>query len=207
MNAARTAAHRRAGHRRPGVRRRPALLRTALPACALLALLTGCAGHPPAAGDGGAAGTVHRLGAVPIPIRPAGTATPVATEQHLQLVAMGAPVRARLPEVTALVVASGPTEDLPSTPGAVPDHTTGTITVTVSQSSGPLSIGAADFSSRDEQGSNVALTPRGATTATAAAGRPASLTLAGTYRSGAAELTWRHDGKVVAVWDFNIELD
>jgi hypothetical protein len=33
------------------------------------------------------------------------------------------------------------------------------------------------------------------------------MTLRGTVCSGAAELTWRHDGKVMAIWDFNIEPD
>jgi hypothetical protein len=130
-----------------------------------------------------------------------------ATENHLQLVAMGAPIRAQLPGVTAVVAATGPVEDLPSTGGQVPDHTTGTISIAITQSTGPLAIAAGDFSSRDEQGQNVSLTPHGPDTVTAAPGKPAPLTLVGVYHSGAAQLTWRHDGKVVAIWDFNIELD
>ncbi|MCQ4042621.1 hypothetical protein ACFOSC_24735 [Streptantibioticus rubrisoli] len=208
MNAARNAAPRRADRSRPGLRRAPSLLRLALPTCAALALLAGCADHPPSTdGNGDAASTVHKLGAVPIPSRPAGQATPTADEHHLQLVAMGAPIRAQLPGVTALVVASGPVEDLPSAGGKVPDQTKGTITITVSQATAPLTVKADDFSSRDEQGKDVALSPAGPTTVTATTGKSANLVLSGTYHSGAAQLTWRHDGKVVAIWDFNIELD
>ncbi|MDF3293629.1 MULTISPECIES: hypothetical protein [Streptomyces] len=208
MNAARIAAPRRADLGRPGLRRALPLPRLALPACAVLALLAGCASHPSSTdGNGDAASTVHRLGAVPIPSQPAGQATPTADEHHLQLVAMGAPIRAQLPGVTALVVASGPVEDLPSASGKVLDHAKGTITVTVSQATGPLTVKAGDFSSRDEQGKDISLTPTGPTAVTAASGKSANLVLSGTYHSGAAQLTWRHDGKVVAIWDFNIELD
>jgi hypothetical protein len=208
MNAARNAAPRRADRSRLGFRRAPSLLRLALPTCAALALLAGCASHPSSTdGNGDAASTVHKLGAVPIPSHPAGQATPTADEHHLQLVAMGAPIRAQLPGGNALVVASGPVEDLPSAGGKVPDQTKGTITITVSQATAPLTIKADDFSSRDEQGKDIALSPAGPTTVTATTGKSANLVLSGTYHSGAAQLTWRHDGKVVAIWDFNIELD
>ncbi len=209
MNAARTAAPRRADRGRPGLRRALPRLRLALPSCALLALLAGCASHPASTdgGNGDAASTVRSLGAVPIPSQPAGQATPTADEHHLQLVAMGAPVRAQLPGGTALVVASGPVEDLPSTGGRMPDQTKGTITVTVSQATAPLTLKADDFTSRDEQGKDVSLAPVGSPAVTASTGKSANLVLSGTYHSGAAQLTWRHDGRVVAIWDFNIELD
>jgi hypothetical protein len=53
----------------------------------------------------------------------------------------------------------------------------------------------------------VRLRTRGARAVTVHAGRTARLTVAGRYESGAAELSWTHDGRLVALWDFNIELD
>ncbi|MCQ4043274.1 hypothetical protein ACFOSC_01120 [Streptantibioticus rubrisoli] len=120
---------------------------------------------------------------------------------------MGAPIRAQLPGATTVITATGPAEDLPSAGSKVPDHTTGTISIALTQSTGPIAVAAGDFSSRDEQGRNVPRTPHGPDTVTAAPGKPAALTLVDTYHSGAAQLTWRHDGKAVAIWDFNIELD
>ncbi|MEV8475668.1 hypothetical protein [Streptomyces sp. NPDC051173] len=211
MNTPRHTAPGRAGSGLPGLRR------TALAACRFVlaaALLTGASGcgggHTTAAGHpDDATGTVHDLGAVPIPSPPAAQATPAADEAHLQLVAMGSPVRATLPEAGAVVRASGPTEDLPSPApgGKPPESTTGTLTITFDQATAPLTLHAEDFASRDEQGKDIALTPAGATTVTAAPGHPATLTLTGTFQAGAAQLTWHHDRKTVAVWDFNIELD
>ncbi len=33
------------------------------------------------------------------------------------------------------------------------------------------------------------------------------VTVAGTFDSGAAQITWRHDRHVLAIWTFTIELD
>ena len=40
-----------------------------------------------------------------------------------------------------------------------------------------------------------------------AAGGTASVAVRGTYHSGSAQVTWRHEGHVVALWTFTIELD
>ncbi|MGW1195486.1 hypothetical protein ACWD4B_06440 [Streptomyces sp. NPDC002536] len=211
MNTPRCTAPSRAGFGLPGLRR---LTRTACRlalAAAVLTAAAGCGGGHAAssrsADDGSR--TVQDLGAVPIPPPPSAQATPTADEKHLQLVAVGSPVRAQLPESTAVVRASGPTEDLPDpTPGGKPpEHVTGTLTITLDQATAPLTVQAGDFTSRDEDGKDITLTPSGATAATATPGHPATLALNGTFAAGAAQLTWRHDGKTVAVWDFSIELD
>lgn len=210
MNTPRCTAPSRAGSGLPGLRR---LTRTACRlalAAAVLTAAAGCGGHASSArsADDGTR-TVQDLGAVPIPSPPSAQATPTADEKHLQLVAVGSPVRAELPEATAVVRASGPTEDLPDpTPGSrPPERVTGTLTITLDQATAPLTVQAGDFTSRDEDGKDITLTPAGAGTATAAPGHPAGLALNGTFEAGAAQLTWRHGGKTVAVWDFSIELD
>ncbi|MGP9023139.1 hypothetical protein ACT1U9_32630 [Streptomyces sp. BR1] len=206
MTAARTAAPRRAGLRRPGAWRTHPKTALAALACTALAL-TACGGHSASTATDDAASTVKSLGAVPIPSPPTAQATPTATDKHLQLLAMGYSVNAQLPGASAVVTAGGPTEEPIATPGGVPDHATGTITITVREATGALTLHAADFTSRDENGTAIALSTRGPATITARAGQTATLTLTGTYKAGAAALTWRHDGKTVAVWDFNIELD
>lgn len=178
-------------------------------AVAVLAVVTGltpagCTDQSEVARDPDA--TVRDLGAVPIPSPPTAQATPLADEGHLQLLAIGAPVRVALPESSGVVVASGPTEDLP-TAGPVPDRVTGAITITINQVTAPLTVAATDFTSRDEQGTPVALTPAGPAAVTATADHPGALILTGSFGSGAAQITWRHHGNVVAIWDFNIELD
>lgn len=191
----------RAGTNRLGPRRTQLIIGAML----LVLAAAACTSHATDSRDP-AADTVHSLGAVPIPSPPTAQATPLADENHLQLLAIGAPVRAVLPEASAVVAASGPTEDLPSA-GPMPKRVTGTITITIDAATAPLTIAATDFTSRDERGNPVSLTARGARTVTVGPGQAATLTLTGTYGSGAAQITWRHRGKVIAVWDFNIELD
>jgi hypothetical protein len=207
MFTSRLAAPRRPGIRRAGHRRLiPHALGLALAATALA--VTGCASHstPGAQASGNAADTVKKLGAVPIPTPPTAKATPTADDKHLQLVTMGDAVSAHLPGVQAVIRASGPTQDVTARSGTrPPDHTTGTITITAGQATAPLPLRPGDFTSRDQQGKNVALTASGTVTATP--GHPATVTLHGTFRAGAAELTWRQGGKVIAIWDFTIELD
>lgn len=119
---------------------------------------------------------------------------------------MGAPLRVRLGQTTAVVTATGPTQS--TTYNRRPNAATvGTITVAVRPVAGRLSVAAADFSSRDQTGTAVRLQSVGAAHADASAAQPAQLRLSGRFSSGAAELTWRHGGRVVAVWDFTIELD
>ncbi|MDO0929599.1 hypothetical protein QQY24_31085 [Streptomyces sp. TG1A-8] len=208
MTAVRSAAPRRAGNRRPGPwRPRPTCPRTILATLVCVAFaLTGCSSpNRPQTDD--AADTVHKLGAVPIPSPPTAQATPTAGENHLQLVVMGDSVRAELPGTTAVVTAGGPSEEPIAKPSGVPDHAVGTITVTVRDATRPLTLHTTDFSSRDENGTAIHLAARGPATVTARPGQAVTLTLVGTYEAGAAELTWRHAGKAVAIWDFNIELD
>ncbi|MGD3109670.1 hypothetical protein [Streptomyces sp. YGL11-2] len=208
MTAARTAAPRRAGNRRPGAWRTHPKTPLATLACTALALaLTGCGGHSAPKATDDAADTVKNLGAVPIPGPPTAQATPTASEKHLQLLAMGYSVHAQLPGVNAVVTAGGPTQNPIAKPGGVPDHATGTIAVTVREATGPLTLDAADFTSRDENGSSIPLSAHGPATVTARPGQTTTLSLTGTYKAGAAELTWRHDGRTIAVWDFTIELD
>lgn len=151
---------------------------------------------------------ISSLGAVPIPTAPAAPATPTATERKLALLAIGEAVNAQLPDADATVTALGPRELTPYTGGAKPPQSTvGIITFTVKPSRGSLTIKASDFTSKDETGASVTLRPVGAARASAATGSTTRLRVKGTFHSGAAEVTWRHNDKVVAVWDFNIELD
>jgi hypothetical protein len=212
MTPTRRAAPSRPGTRRAGLRRPTFLTCRLALAAAVLAAAAGCSSHaaPDSRASGDAASAVHDLGAVPIPSPPTAQATPTANEHHLQLVAMGDAVHVNLPGVQADIQASGPTEDLPApATGSTrpPDHTAGTITLTVTQATAALTVHAGDLTSRDQQGQNVALTALGSATITAAPGHPATITLRGTFQAGAAELTWRHDRKTLAIWDFNIELD
>ena len=221
-----------AGHRRPAHH----TIRT-LAALGGVALLAGCtstsqAGPPPTSStapvitpagatsaapaavpttvaDGSGAGPViSSLGAVPIPSAPTADPVPTATPAHPQLLAIGAPVKAALPDgTTALVVASGP-DQLGTAPGGPPPRSTiGLITVTAQVDHGQLALAAADFSSRDATGRTIALTANGPSPSTAAAGHTATLKVQGRFGSGAAQITWTQHRAILALWDFNIELD
>ncbi|MBB5156497.1 hypothetical protein [Saccharopolyspora phatthalungensis] len=200
-----------AGPNRPSTTRRP--LPAALAGLGLLAAVTtalaGCTNAPAAApGPTDAAGVVQQLGQVPIPTAPAAAPTPTASPGHPQLLAIGAPVRVTLPGgVSAVVTALGPDVVLPSNTTTPPQTVTGTITITATSATGALALHAADFSSRDETGQAVPLAASGPASATASGGQPATLKLTGTFRAGAAQVTWRTAGTVVAIWDFNIETD
>ena len=155
---------------------------------------------------------VSRLGAVPIPsVRGVTDPTPTASSGRPQLLAMGAPVNVRLAGVHAVATALGPVQigsSAPASGSAGPLRSTpAEITLTVKAATGSLSVSAADLSSRDENGTAVRLTARGPGRVTAVPGRPATLVVRGTYDNGSAQLTWRHDGAVLAVWVFTIELD
>jgi len=160
--------------------------------------------------DGGAAAVISSLGAVPIPSAPAADPTPTASPAHPQLLAIGAPLTAALPGgTTALVVASGPDQlgTAQATASAPPQSTLGIITITAHVSRGSLTLHAADFTSRDQTGRPVPLSPHGVSMVTAAAGKSATLKVQGRFTSGAAQITWTHQKSVLTVWDFNIELD
>lgn len=107
---------------------------------------------------------------------------------------MGAPVFVVLGDQSGQITALGP--DVVPVPG-VRDLATGTITVTAPTG---FALHPDQFSCRDETGRDVALSP-------ADPDHSGALRLAGTFHAGAAEITWRVNGAVVALWDFNIELD
>jgi hypothetical protein len=155
---------------------------------------------------------VRRLGAVPIPTPPPAAPTPLADSGHPQLLAMGAPVAVVFDSGRGLLVATGPTEDsTTSAPPAntVPDEVFGTFALHLTADQGSLAVSVADLSSRDQSGRVVPLSPAGAAPGAVVAtpGRPATLTVRGVFRSGSAQLTLRHAGRVIAVWDFSVELD
>lgn len=156
-----------------------------------------------------AAAVVASLGAVPIPKPPPAEPTPVALEGHPQLLAMGAPVRVTLKNgTTAIVTALGPRTLRPYTGGAtLPTSTPGVITLDLRVTTGNLAVTATDLTSRDQSGHSVPLTARGAGVVQVPAGSRGTLEVMGTYRSGSAQVTWRHDGHVLGVWVFTIELD
>ncbi|WP_353649121.1 hypothetical protein ABLG96_20305 [Nakamurella sp. A5-74] len=159
----------------------------------------------PASQAGSPADVARVYGSVPIPTAPSAQPIASASEGHPTILEMGAPVRVSLPgSVRAVVTALGPVELTPA-PGT--PSTPGIITVDVVTEQGTLTVAAGDFSSRDETGRVVTLQPRSARSVTATPGHPARVVVRGTYDGGAAQVTWRHDGRVVAVWDFNIELD
>lgn len=129
-----------------------------------------------------------RLGAVPIPSPPPDSPTPVASEAHPQLY--------------------GPVERTPYRGGpTLPTSTVGTITITVTPTRGTVTLRAQDFLSRGETGHVVSLRPAGPGTVTATAAHPGRIRIRGTFVSGAAQVTWRYEGKVLVIWDFNVELD
>jgi hypothetical protein len=219
LRTAHSAASRRTGLGRSGVRRlairrlairRPAFRRfaVALAAVPVALLAAGCAGSASSDSDKSASDVVNKLGAVPIPSAPKTLLTPSADESHPQLVAVGSAVALTLPSGTGAITALGPTEDLPTPlPAKMPTQVAGTITIRVATQTGTLKVTPADLSARDDHGSDIALTPVGPAQATATGGASADLVMRGTFTSGAAQITLREDGHVVAVWDFNIELD
>lgn len=207
MNTPHLAASHRTGLLgRSGVRRFAIALATvplALPAL----LAAGCSSGPSSSGQS-SEDVVKKLGAVPIPSAPKTQLTPSADEAHPQLVAIGSAVAVTLPAGTGSVTALGPTEDLPTPlPATMPTRVAGTITLRVAAKSGTVAVTAADLSSRDDHGADIALTAVGPAQASAKAGGTADLVVRGTFSSGAAQITLREDGHVVAVWDFNVELD
>ena len=146
------------------------------------------------------------LGRVPIPTG-SGQPTATAGPHHPALLDIGAPLRVDLGTAQAEVTASGPVQSVEFTGTVRPTRTGGTFTVLVRPTRGAVTVRAADFSSRDDTGTPVRLHAMGAAAVRATPGHPAQLRLVGTYGSGAAQLSWRVGGRLVAIWDFNIELD
>jgi len=157
-----------------------------------------------------ASAVMASLGAVPIPSAPATDPTPTAEPGHPQLLAIGAPLTAHLAGgTTALVRALGPDQvsSAPASGGKPPLSTIGVITITAKVTHGSITLAATDFSPRDQTGRPIVLTAKGAGSATATQGTTATIAIAGRFTSGAAQITWINQKSVVALWDFNIELD
>lgn len=160
--------------------------------------------------DTAVSSVIASLGAVPIPSAPLTDPTPTAQPGHPQLLAIGAPVAAHLAGgTTAVVTALGPAplSSAPASGDKPPQSTIGVITITAKVSHGSITLTAADFTSRDQTGRPIVLTAKGAASATASAGKTATIAVQGRFSSGAAQLTWTNQKSVLALWDFNIELD
>ncbi len=107
-----------------------------------------------------------------------------------------------------MVTATGPQELTPYTGGAIiPTSTPGVIRLDLKVVTGHLAVAAGDLTSRDQAGHDVPLKARGARSTNVTAGSTGALELQGIYPSGSAQVTWRHDGHVLGVWVFTIELD
>ena len=187
---------------------RPPLVAAAAAVAGAL-LLAGCTSDPaPPAPDPDPSQVVASLGAVPIPPTGPTLPTPTAAVGHPAVLAMGEPVLLHLPGTEALVTALGP-DQVRSGPQPGRDPATpAVITLRVQVRGGrALSISTDELFSRDETGAAIALTPAGASRSTARTGGTASVAVRGTYHSGSAQVTWRHDGHVLALWTFTIELD
>jgi hypothetical protein len=152
-------------------------------------------------------------GAVPIPSAGPAVSIPTAVPGRPAVLAIGGPVRVTLPGgSTVLATALGPqqvvTAPARSSARRGPQNSTkATITLRLQAVRGDLTADAGQLSSRAETGKAVALTPRGATRVQARPGHPRTLTVGGTFPTGAAQVTWRSGHHVLAVWTFNIELD
>lgn len=185
---------------------RPALAAAAIIAAAALAGCSTQSAHSLSASE-----VIKSLGAVPIPSAGPAEFAPSAAAGHPAILAIGGPVRVALRGgSTALVTALGPQQlGAPtSRPGGGPPQTTrAVITLRVATTKGSTTLAAADLSTRDQTGHALTLTPDGPPSRTVAAGTTASINVVATFASGAAQLTWRYAGKVLAIWTFNIELD
>lgn len=161
----------------------------------------------------GPSAAVRSLGAVPIPPRTVPQPTPKAAAGHPALSAAGGPIAVSFgDEGSALVTVLGPepasTVARGSVRGAAPGkRTRAYLTLVVRQVKGRATIRADELTSRDETGRPVRLTAEGAKVITTHTGSMSKLRVEGTYDSGAAQVTWRHQGQVLAVWTFTVELD
>lgn len=154
-----------------------------------------------------AAVTVARLGKVAIPTPGPTGVQPLATRNHLQLVAMGETVVARPATGTELALAAtGP--DLRIAPGPVTANASapGTITVTVKVTHGSVRLRPTDFVARDIF-TRVTKLRTDAGAVVVRAGQTRSLTFSGTFINGGAVFEWTPAGHRMVVWDFHVELD
>jgi hypothetical protein len=175
----------------------------------LLALLvSSCAtqqqGPPHPAG--GVSSVIARLGAVPIPTA-AGTPAPLpASAAHPQLLPIGDALLARLPEGSLTITALGPDVDLPADTHLPIEDADATITIRAQDTIGTIITRPEEFTARDDHGRDIPLTDVTATGRNTWPGAT-TLPLTGHFHAGSAQITWRHDGSVIGVWAFVIELD
>ena len=175
-------------------------------------LLTACASGQP---DNTAGRVVARLGAVPIP-PPAPPAIPlVATPGHPQLLVAGESARVILPGGCAIVALLGPAvqpaprpSGSPSSgsPEAPPDTALATFTISLTPLNGAITVRANEFAGRDDHGRPLPLRALNTDQMSSNTARK-TLVLASTIHDGAALLTWQPDGRALAAWTFNAELD
>jgi len=128
------------------------------------------------------------------------------------VLAIGGPVGVMLPGGgRGLVTVSGPRQTVTSPSrqpnGRYPDHTRAVITLKLAMQQGSAAVATSELTSRDDTGHLIALKAVGASNRTVAAGSSASVQVIGTFASGAAQVTWTHERKVLGIWTFNIELD
>jgi hypothetical protein len=176
---------------------------------ALVVALVACT---TSSGDGNAdASAVERsLGAVPVPSAPSAQPTPTGSAGHPAVLAIGGPVRVDLADGRAgVITVLGPEQLDPSidASGQQAKSTRAVISVRITAIRGAIELSGHDLTSRDETGTAVALTARGASSVRATAGQSATIALQGRFDSGAAQITWRTGGQVYAIWTFTIELD
>lgn len=187
------------------------MMLSVLAAMAATVLMAACATNPPR--EPSASDVVRSLGAVPIPSAGPAESTPSATPGDPALLAIGGPVQVTLADGSqGLVTALGPEQVATAPPSGTsatgyPKSTRAVITLRVAMTTGAASIRTSDLSSRNESGAAIHLTPVGPATAHAGPTGAVTLRVAATFSSGAAQVTWRHNGAVIAVWTFNIELD
>ncbi|OJY38453.1 hypothetical protein [Pseudonocardia sp. 73-21] len=178
-----------------------------VPAATLVVLLgvTGCSsGTAPQ----DAASVVARLGAVPVPTAPPVAPVERADAGHPQVLAIGEPLDATVVGGAARVTMLGPDITPAASTSGPPESGSAVFTVLVSAGSGSVAIAATDLSGRDDHGRDLVLAPVGpATVASAPGTAPATLRVAAEVHAGAAQITWRHAGKALALWTFNVELD
>jgi len=177
-----------------------------LVASALL-LRGGCADAPVSTTSETSAQVVERLGAVPIPSAPAVAPAPAGAPGHPQLLAIGQAVDATLTTGRGRFTALGPNVTIP--PGATLPlaQAAATLTLRASPSAGRVVLDAGDLTARNDHGIDIPLRAVGPGRVDVPAGRSGDLVVGATFPAGSAQVTWRTNGAVIAVWVFTVELD
>ncbi len=106
-----------------------------------------------------------------------------------------------------MVTVLGPTQATDGQSDGPASRTRAYLSLRVAQVTGSATIKFDELTSRDETGRAIELKPDGPKTVTTHAGQTSTVKVVGTFESGAAQVTWRHHGHVLAVWTFNVEFD